>query len=110
MASRDAGSLVSPPSKAPQRVTVGFTGQYDYMFKLLLTGDSGVGKSRFATISRSLRQHLRFISPPSALCSSHAAFDCSILLRFIEDEFKIEETATIGETARSAPQRPNALT
>ena len=42
--------------------------QYDHMFKLLLTGDSGVGKS-------------------------------SILLRFIEDEFKIEETSTIGSIA-----------
>jgi len=39
--------------------------QYDHMFKLLLTGDSGVGKS-------------------------------SILVRFIDDVFEIEQPSTIG--------------
>jgi hypothetical protein len=53
--------------------------EYDHMFKLLLTGDSGVGKS-------------------------------SILLRFIEDEFKIEETSTIGSIVSARARRQAGCT
>ncbi|KAK4052193.1 Rab GTPase ypt31 [Microbotryomycetes sp. JL201] len=54
---------------------------YDYLFKVVLIGDSGVGKSLFC------------IGPPSTLLLRALA---SVLSRFTRNEFNLESKSTIG--------------
>jgi hypothetical protein len=57
--------------------------EYDYLFKLLLIGDSGVGK---VSPSRS----------PRRTCPTDHAFQSCLLLRFADDTYTESYISTIG--------------
>lgn len=60
------------------------TSEYDYLFKLLLIGDSGVGKVRSA-----LWQSL-------SICSKFIYLQSCLLLRFADDTYTESYISTIG--------------
>lgn len=61
-----------PPSKSPSSSTLAMhTSEYDYLFKLLLIGDSGVGKVRFdlwRSTSVYSKVPLPLVLSPSSVC------------------------------------------
>lgn len=60
------------------------TSEYDYLFKLLLIGDSGVGKVRSAP------------SQSMSICSKFIYFQSCLLLRFADDTYTESYISTIG--------------
>lgn len=63
---------------------------YDHLFKLLLVGDAGVGKSRFVSMEASM------IIPFKVNEESDDLPIYSMLLRFTEDTFDDHLQSTIG--------------
>jgi Ras-related protein Rab-1A len=63
------------------------TGEYDYLFKLLLIGDSGVGKVRVPTSNHRRFYQQRSLTPSKQSC---------LLLRFADDTYTESYISTIG--------------
>ena len=79
-----------------------FDEEYDYLFKVVLIGDSGVGQHNHATTTVAMHAAIVCdVSSTSANCAHssfihHLSGKSNLLSRFTRNEFNLESKSTIG--------------